>query len=303
MALVVSIRPSFFISKDIYPFVKNLENKVNTLVDEVYPQELEIKIKNGYASSNVTEPYYLTIRKETLENIFSLKENEQISKSKVRILAIDTKSKAEEFEKYQSQALLTETSLVYYQEGNINIQSLRGIQNLTISKELIKSKIAVINKDNTIVNLATIGIFVSPLFLILILGGFIGQLIKFFLISLLIYLMVRINQLSVGFKNTFRYTAALTFWVMILGNIVSFVPRLAEDILAVETILTVTILGLAYSCIFRLKNETSGAEESGTPATVTVVLPNVPESTVTPTPTEPSDLKTPMISILRGKCY
>lgn len=252
LALVVSIRPSFFILQKVYPLVQNLENKIMTVVDDVYPEELEVKIKNGYVSTNVTEPYYITIRQEQLESILSLQEDKQIAKSKVRLLAIDTKGKAEEFERYQSMALLTQTSLVYYQDGKTNIQSLRDIRDLTVNRELIKSKIKEYNKDNIIGNLLAFFVLFSPL--IIIIGGFLGQLIKFLFLSLLVYLMVRINQLPTGFKNTFRYTAAVTFIVMILANIISFIPQVASNILAIEAVLTMIILGLAYCGINLLKN-------------------------------------------------
>lgn len=283
LALIVSIRPSIFIIKDVYPIVQNLEKKVMDLVDEIVPQELEVKIKNGFASSNVTEPYYLTVREETLESLLSLKKDKQISKSKVRLLAIDTKGKAEEFERYQSLALLTQTSIVYYQDGKTNIQSLRGIQDLTINRELIKSKIS---EYKIIGKLTTSVVLASPL--ILIIFGFIGQIFKFFLIALLVYLMVRINQLKVGFKNVFPYTAATVFIVMLLANIVSFIPMVASNFFAIEAILTMVILGLAYKGIVSLKNVAQEPIVGALPAAPNLVTPQPPPAGIA----QPSSMQT-----------
>lgn len=251
LALILIIKPSFFIFKDVYPLVQNLESKVLTLVDEVYPQELEITIKNGAASTNVTEPYYISIRQETLENLFALKKDDQNTKSKVRLLAIDTKGNADQFERYQSLALLTENSVVYYRDNNVNIYSLREIKDLTINKEFIESKIKEINKDNKIGNMITIGVMLSPL--LMIVGIFIFQLIMFLFLTLAVYLMVKINQLQTGFKNTFRYTIAIAFLATLIWNLILFIPFFAKNILAAESLLTIIILGFAYSGIYYLK--------------------------------------------------
>lgn len=252
LALVLTIKPSIFIFKDAYPLAQNLESKVLTLVEEIYPQELEIKIKNGQVSTNVTEPYYITVHQETLESLFALKKSDQNIRSKVRLLAIDTRGRADEFERYQSLALLTETSIVYYRDNNVNIYPLREVKDLAISKDAIKSKVKEINKDNEIGKMITIGVLLSP-FLIVI-GSFLFQLTIFLLLTLIVYFMVKINQLPTGFKNTFRYTSAISFMPMFLWNLISFVPFLAGNILAIRSLLTVIILGLAYSGINYLKS-------------------------------------------------
>lgn len=251
LALILTIKPAFFIFKDVYPLVQNLESKVINLVDEVYPQELEIKIKNGTASTNVTEPYYISIRQETLENLFAFKKDSQNTRSKVRLLAIDTKGKADEFDKYQSLALLTETSIVYYKDKNVNIYSLRQVKDLTVNKDFIKSKIKEINKNNEIGKMITIGVLSSPFWIIL--GIFIFQLIMFLLLTLAVYLMVKINQLPTGFKNTFRYTVAIAFTTTFIWNLISLIPNFLKNILAAQSLLTIIILGIAYGGIYYLK--------------------------------------------------
>lgn len=252
LALVLTIKPVFFIFKDVYPLVQNLESKIINLVDEVYPQELEIKIKNGVASTNVTEPYYISVRQETLTSLFSFKKGDPNTQSKVRLLAIDTKGKADEFDGYQSLALLTESSLVYYKDKNVNIYSLRQVEDLTINKDFIKSKIKEFNKDNKIGNIITIGIFLSPLFMIL--GIFIFQLFMFLLLTLAVYLMVKINQVQTGFKNTFGYTVAIAFVATLIWNLTSLIPFLAKNIIAAQSLLTIIILGFAYSGVYYTKS-------------------------------------------------
>ena len=254
LALLFSIRPTLFIITKVYQFVKDVENKMSTLVQETYPQELEITIKHGVASTNVTEPYYLTIRQETLENVLSLKEEDQNTRSRVRILAIDTKGEVEEFEQYQSLALLTQSSLVYYSsDQKINIQSLREIEDLTINKELILAKIKEYNKKYNISTLLNVFVFLSPF--LAIIGSFLLQLFVFLLYTVAVYSMVRIKQVPAGFKNSYRYTAVVALAPTILWNLASFIPVLAGTLFFAGTLLTMIILGIAYLGIQRVKQK------------------------------------------------
>jgi len=253
LAILIAIQPSIFVVTKVYPVVKDLENKVTAFAHEVYPDELEIKIKNGIATTNVTEPYYLVVRQETFNNLLSLQEDDQNTVSKVRLLAIDTKGKAEEFEEYQTLALLTETSLIYQGDDNINIQSLREIEDLTINKEIILEKIKEINKEFNINNLLNIFVFIAPL--LILLGILLFQFYVFLFLAIVVYIMVRINQAQTGFKNTYRYTVAVAFVPTLLWNIVSFVPAISRNLEVVPALLNIIILVIAYLGIKRLKQE------------------------------------------------
>lgn len=251
LVLLFSIKPSFLIYKDFYPAVRDLESKVTTFINDVYPKELEIKIKNGTVFTNVTEPYYLVIKKETLDNMFSLKKTDSETNSKIRILAIDTKGKAENFEQYQSASLLTKNSLIYYKDGKINITPLREIKDLTINKEVIINKVKEINKKYSVFNLINIGVLASPLFIISSL--FVSQLFAFLFLSIASYLMVRINQVQTNFRNTFRYTVAVSIIPLLIWNLLLLVSPLTSNLKSVESLLNIIILGFAYTGIRKIK--------------------------------------------------
>jgi hypothetical protein len=253
LAVIITIQPSIFLITKVYPVVSDLENRITALVDEIYPDELEIQIQNGIATTNVTEPYYLVVREQTLNSLLSLQIEDQNTVSKVRLLAIDTKGKAEEFEQYQTLTLLTETSLVYYSDDKINIQSLREIENLTINKEIIIGMISEFNKNFNISNFLNILAFIVPL--LIFLGILIFHFYIFIFLSVAVYIMVRINQIETGFKTTYRYTVAVAFIPMVIWNIVSFVPIIESNLQTVRTLLIIIILVIAYFGIKKLKAE------------------------------------------------
>lgn len=252
LALILSVKPSLFIFRTALPLAQNLEKNVLNLIEEIYPQELEINITNGQVSTNVTEPYYVTVRQEAFENLFSLKHEDQNTRSKIRLLAIDTKGKADEFERYQSMALLTETSFVYYKDNNVNIYPLREVKDLTINKDVIKSKVQETNQDNMVEKVVVIGVLMAPFFIFL--WSIATRLSTFFLLALVVYLMTKINQLTVGFKNIFRYTSAISFIPMFIWSLMSFIPFFAGNVLATSYLLPIIIWGLAYSGLNYFKN-------------------------------------------------
>ncbi len=241
LALLLTIKPSYEVFQNIYPLVKGLDKKIEDTIIEVYPEELVVTIKNGTAKSNVTEPYYITMRKETLEKLFSYQKDSGITRSKIRLLAVDTKAKAEDFERYQSLALLTENSLVTYRDGDIEIYPLRDIGDMTVNKEFVLSKY---KEFEFLPRAATWLVLSSPLFIFLV--HLIGQYIAYLLISFLVYLMVKIKNLTFGFKKTFMYTSSLTLVLNYIWSALSFIPFLSMSLFMMPTLFTIIILAISY---------------------------------------------------------
>ncbi|MCL5970688.1 MAG: DUF1189 domain-containing protein [Patescibacteria group bacterium] len=256
LSIIISIKPAIYALKYMVPLVSNAENKTMTIINEVYPDELEIKIKNGYVSTNVTEPYFVNANMEKIENIM-LNKKTTYTKSKVRILTIDTKAKDSDLEKYQSMALLTQTSLVYYQDGKVNTRDFRDVKDVTINKKLIVSKAKEFIQSYRINNLTQVGIFAMPLLMILF--YFFILIIELLLTSLLVYFMVKVNELSIGFRKTFRYTTFLSLIPFITGSLLSS-PGIFNTSLITILILSFTYAGIVYvkknpSCISYIEDK------------------------------------------------
>ena len=250
VSLLGSVLSSYFLIKTVSPFVSNFDEKVKSAINLVYPTDLEIKIEKGVLSTNVAEPYYVEIPKETLDLIIPSNSQEPAPISKIRLLAIDTRGKAEDFEKYQAYALLTATSLVYYNDNNINIQSLRNVQDLTINREIILSKFEELNSGNRISNFLRLCLFLLPF--LIFLGVFFGNFTSILFLSLLLTMMVRINRLEFSFGRTFSYTVAIWFMPAI---IFVFVPIL-------DTFSNMLILGLGYAGLTAIKSKVQNVNNS-----------------------------------------
>jgi len=252
LALIITIKPSIVFFSNWFPILKDAPSKVIAVVNENYPEELEITVKDGYASTNVTEPYYITIPKDTLDTFLPQKEKINGPKATVRLVTINTDAQASDFERYQTYALLTQKDFIYYDDGQIKTISLKEIKDVTISKQWIIDKINEINKNNRIGRILSILLYTFPL--ILFIGSYLTLLSSFFMLSFLLRLLTAINQIPVTFGKMFALTAAVETIPVILLTVFGWLPFVSTVIASLSSLSTVLLLAIAYMGITTYKN-------------------------------------------------
>ncbi|MDQ3239071.1 MAG: hypothetical protein M3P33_00965 [bacterium] len=229
-----------------FVFANGFSSQVVTIIDRVYPQELEIEIKQGIVQTNVTEPYYVNISSETFKGTF-LENKEDTSVHKERILTIDTKAKAEDFDKYQTYALLTQENLVYYNEKKVRIESLSDIENLKISKNIIIENFNKQNKQYNFDRIVQIGLYILPF--VLLIMFYIGISIMVVFYSLFIFLIMKIFNAGASFNRAIIFTSSLLFIPYIAKTLISFIPNQPPVISKIMDLYFVVILIFAYYII------------------------------------------------------
>lgn len=251
LAIVLSIKPTYFLFSGWYSIVTNLPNKIVTFIEETYPQELEIKINNGVASTNVAEPYFITLPKETIENFIPINQSKRITRANVRLLTINTNSRPEDFELYQTYALLTQKELIYYNNNTVKTFSLKNAGNIVINKQAVIDKYNQINPDNKIGELLKIIIWLVPPLMVLFL--FLGTLVSFFFFTLPVYILVKINKLSFSFNTLYKYAAATLLVSGLILGLVGLLPFVSNFLASFTSVGEVIALALAYSGIHYFK--------------------------------------------------
>lgn len=207
LAIITGFKPVYAIVRYGLPLLDNLERKVINLVEEVIPPELEVKIEKGQASSNVTEPYYLTTSYATLSDFVLVKQDEKASQVPVRLLTIDTKGSAEDFEKYQSLTLLTSKGLVYFSDNRIQIIPLSDVPDATITQETVKEIISGANRDNKLVDTLKLLVYISPVLIILINTILLFSRVSF--ISAILWVVSKIMKINVRFGILIKLSTAI----------------------------------------------------------------------------------------------
>lgn len=197
MALVVTI----YLSVSVLPKISDFFKNISPTVLNYFPDELEIVIKDGLASTNVSEPYFLEIPFDVPENI-EMKPDAR-SYGIENLLVIDTRSDEatlEEFKSYNTLVLLNRKTLMHYDENQVVIQSLAVIPNFKLDKEVISSLLAKVVPYFRLV---------KPLFIIFVFGGyfsfvFFGRMLYLLFATLLIWIIAKVKKVDIGYKKAYQ---------------------------------------------------------------------------------------------------
>lgn len=165
------------------------ENTIPKLIQR-YPKNMEIRIKNGEVSANVTQPY-------------AVQSPSRDPQSPKNLLVIDTKNKISNdlFEKYDTLLLLGKYHVYYKDEQSREIREtdLSEIKNVTLSKASIEGFIEKISPSFA---------FITPLILFFVfIGMYIGYAfgtIKVLLIAFWLFLVLKGLKPALSYKDSLK---------------------------------------------------------------------------------------------------
>ena len=251
----MAVRPMYAIISSGYTFVENSATLQQTIIHDIYPAGLELRIQNGRVSTNVREPYFISFSQSQFNQLLQPGKSPGKGRAKVRVLTIDTKAKVEDFEKYQSYMLLTGNSLVYLNSGRITVTPLDRVTNLVINKEVLQRHFSSLNQyveENK--TKLQIGVF---LFLLLVLHGLVFLFGLAFLFTLLwlafiIRILLKIVDIPSSYANCMRsgMSVFLIVWIGI------FIPALFfsyEAALIWDHAVFLLALSITYLFIYQKK--------------------------------------------------
>ena len=222
MAVALAVVFSFKIIPAAQPFLQSIGPQILNY----YPDELVITIKNGQASTNVKEPYFLKMPEglapKDLQYKYSFQDTE-LRTDLENLLVIDTAAPftLEGFHGYKTAVLLMKDNAAYYSDnGEIRIQSLKGIPDATINKPTVAKLVG---------KIAPFLVFIGPLIAI---GTFLIAMIalSFKLVyllfgALLIWGLMKIKKINGGYKKAYQISIhAMTLSILLNVIIFLFVP-------------------------------------------------------------------------------
>lgn len=209
----------------IMPRVMSIINRAIVVVPDqvaaLYPQDLEITVIDGQVSTNVVEPYYFPFSR--LENLLKNLSDQILGLNSERVdylFIIDTQASIDDFENLNTYALLTDTHLVYYNDqGNLEVVSLKNIDNLTINRPLVDSFINRLRPYLTylpafIGGSLLIGIFVFTLW---------SQLAYLLLFACIAWLLAQLTGLHLSFTKSFQLSLHLFIAITTVIGVIALV--------------------------------------------------------------------------------
>ncbi len=198
LALLLMVEFSIF---SLPQFMSGL-NELGPSVVNNYPKELQVVVKNGIASTNVKEPYYI-------KNFDSLKEAEvgRDEDTPKNLVVIDTKNKAniEDLQKHDTLFLITETHFMYQEEnGKITVQSLADIPDVVIDKASVGR---FVDEYSPYLKIFIPIIYIGILIFVYI--YIIFTLIYLLFMALLIWLVASFKKIKLDYKESYQISIHL----------------------------------------------------------------------------------------------
>ncbi|OGK15559.1 hypothetical protein A2774_06070 [Candidatus Roizmanbacteria bacterium RIFCSPHIGHO2_01_FULL_39_12c] len=140
-ALLMAAISTLFLSVRLFFPLSDFLQRFPTIITKVYPEDLEIRIRNGVVTTNAPEPYIISID-EFEEELEELEDVRGITSDEIKnILVIDTNAGIDDLESYQTFVLLTRNHISYYRDdGRIETVLLSDIKNFTLNERVIRGQ-------------------------------------------------------------------------------------------------------------------------------------------------------------------
>lgn len=167
---------------------KGVVDKIADRAASIYPSELEIMIEDGQVSTNVEEPYYITVPELAAES--------------ANLLVIDTKTpySSAKFNEYKTAVWLSKDSIFYKGNNKVEVMDLSKQQtNFVLNKSVYDGLVSTIRPY---LSLITPVVVVGSILVIFI--GNIFLLVYLLLLSALIFLLVKLLKKSLTFGQSYK---------------------------------------------------------------------------------------------------
>ncbi len=259
LVLLFSVLNTVVFSFTFVPMVRSGVQALKSGVLQHYPNELEISIKKGKASTNVKEPYFLKVPSDVATSNEIKKEFPNVK----NILVIDTKNdfSLSQFESYQTYCLLNQQNVACYNKNKqIQITSLSTMPDF------------ILNKSGVIDFLRKIEPFIKFIYPILItllfLGMFIGFLLWYLIYllfaALLIWLASNIRKVHIGYGKSYQLGMHLVTLLVIINFIIIILNTANIQIHTFFLLPTVLLVVMAFVNIKKQENTTTVTGEQTT---------------------------------------
>lgn len=173
----------------VIPTFVSLNKEIPTFISQAmskYPKGLEVKITNGKATSNVSEPYFI---KSSEKSGFS------------NFLVIDTKTpySAQQFADYDAAAWLTRDTLFLKESNQTRVVDLRNVRNVTINESTINGWVQKLSPYFPVIGVALIMFTGLGLFLL-----YLSKLLYLFFLAVLIWAVGKIFKWNFKYGQSYR---------------------------------------------------------------------------------------------------
>jgi hypothetical protein len=217
----------------LVPLISKTLNDFPKMFLAYYPDELEVRITNGHASSTVLEPYFLPIPELVKESI-----GESSTTSNFGVIDTHTSASLEHFQSYNSLFWVSENALVVRdQQGGIRISPFDPRLNYTVNERVLFDLITIAQPFFK---------FIAPVIVLIIFFGmlfvFAINLIYILFAALLVFVMGRVQKHKWTYGTAFRICLHAATLPLLLSVALSLVNLDIDNIPFLSTILLLVVV-------------------------------------------------------------
>lgn len=220
LAIFSTAIPTYLLFAKALPALKKAPVLANTLVDRSVPDDFALEIKDGQASINQVEPFFITVNLSDISEFeffvnATFKEFKKTNISKLRLLTVDTKATYKDFDRYQTWVLVTKDSAIYSAGSGIEIKQLKDEGDKVITKQDIRDLVLNSSTLESVV-IVEVLIWLAPIFLFIL--HLLGYPMSLLFWAFLLWVIGRIIRVNPGWKNLFHVCTALLFVPCIVSD-------------------------------------------------------------------------------------
>ncbi len=184
-----------------------------------FPETLTVTLKDGRASSNIKGPYAIPVPAGT--GVSSQGSGSSRLPAHKNMIVIDTETPFmfDNFKKYDTHVLLTADYIVGEKDnGQVTVQALKGVPDLTINRAQITSwTSSILPLLKFIIPLLLLGILIG-----VFIGSIVGHMIVLLILTLLVWIIQKIRKSGLSYGTLYKL-GLYAFTPLILLSLLSFI--------------------------------------------------------------------------------
>jgi len=246
LALVLALLVTIVSSIPLVPGINRALIEFPQKFFAYYPDDLEVRIVGGHATTTVTEPYYLPLP-TFLQGTMGTSSNTQF------LGVIDTKTPVslEQFQNYHSFFWISENALVMEDGGNVRVNMFGPTLNYTVNESTLRGLFT--RAEPYFKFVAPIVVFFIFLAMIAVFVLNLGYLL---FAALLVFIMGKFWKKGWGYTTSYRLALHATTLPLLLSAMFSMIGLGANDLPFLSTAL------LLFVVYFNFKTFTSSMPPS-----------------------------------------
>lgn len=209
-ALILALILTGVYSFIYFPKIKTFLDNVVTQGIDAYPDGLKIEIKNGSASANAPQPYFVKLpgffagNPNQLENLFVIDTNNEFS--------------TEKFNEYKTLVVLNKSSIAAFDnKDQIKIIPLKDVKDFILDKQTVNSFYEKVKP--WFKSVYPIFLFGSFLLVFLMISM---HLVYLFFGALLVWIIAKIKGIKMGYWKSYQAGIHLIMPVILITTIIGF---------------------------------------------------------------------------------